>query len=153
MQREGERKGQKRRRSEEKPGKEVTRLHSEKHSCPRKRDTVADEAALRRCFCCQTERSGKAFWDAEQLDRDPASRWIPRIASEPFRPRKASVRPLRAGKDHICLTWRSDGGGGQAHLDPLMSPALPPGPPLLSPVPVPRTPPAPRPVRTGGHPN
>jgi hypothetical protein len=98
---------------------------------------VADEAALRRCFCCQIERSGKAFWDAEQLDRDLASRWIPRIASEPFRPRKASVRPLRAGKDHLCLTWRSDGGGWQAHLDALMSLELPTGAPVLSAVPVP----------------
>src|SRR5258708_32567079 len=137
MEREGERKGEKMRRSEEKPGKEATRLHSEKHSCPRRRDTVADEAVLRRCFRCQPERGGKAFWDAEQLDRDLASRWIPRIASEAFCPRKASVRTLRAGKDHICLTWRSDGGRRQAHLDALVSHELPTGSPGLSAAPVP----------------
>src|SRR5947209_16151980 len=91
------------RRSEEKPGKEATRLHSEKHSCPRRRDIVTDEVVLCRCFRCEPERGGKAFWDAEQLDRDLASRWIPRLASEAFCPRKARVRPLRTGKHHICF--------------------------------------------------
>ena len=43
---------------------------------------MANEAVLRRCFRCQPERGGKAFWDAQQLDCDLASRWIPRIASE-----------------------------------------------------------------------
>ena len=124
------------RRSEEKPGKEATRLHSEKHSCPRRRHTVADEAVLRRCFRCQPERGGKAFWDAEQLDRDLASRWIPRIASEAFCPRKARVRTLRTGKDHIPLTWRSCGGRRQAHLDALVSHKLPTGAPVLSAAPI-----------------
>src|SRR6266699_1119796 len=125
------------RRSEEKPGKEATRLHSEKQSCPRRRDTVADEALLRRCFRCQPERGGKAFWDAEQLDRDLASPWIPRIASEAFCPRKARVRTLPTGKDHLPLTWRSGGRRRQAHLDALGSHQLPPGTPVLSAAPVP----------------
>ena len=98
---------------------------------------MADEAVLRRCFRCQPERGGKAFWDAEQLDRDLASRWIPRIASEAFCPRKARVRTLRTGKDHIRLTWRSDGGRRQAHLDALVSHELPTGAPVLSAAPVP----------------
>src|SRR5436305_11192866 len=48
----------KRAEDEEKRGKEAIRLHSEKHSCPRRRHTVADEAVLRRCFRCQPERGG-----------------------------------------------------------------------------------------------
>src|SRR5437763_9261405 len=127
------------RRSEEKPGKEATRLHSEKHSCPRRRDTVTDEVVLCRCFRCEPERGGKAFWDAEQLDRDLASRWIPRMASEAFCPRKARVRPLRTGKHHIRLTWRSDGGRRQAHLDALVSHELLTSAPVLSAVPIPRS--------------
>jgi hypothetical protein len=100
---------------------------------------MADEAVLRRCFRCQPERGGKAFWDAEQLDRDLASRWIPRIAREAFCPRKARVRTLRAGKDHLPLRWRSDGGRRQAHFDALVSHELPTGAPVLSAAPVPRS--------------
>src|SRR5947199_10209030 len=96
----------------------------EKHSCPRRRDIVTDEVVLCRCFRCEPERGGKAFWDAEQLDRDLASRWIPRMASEAFCPRKARVRPLRTGKHHIPLTWRSDGGRREAHPDALVSHGL-----------------------------
>ncbi len=83
------------------------RLHSEKQACPRRRNTVAAKAVLSRR---QTERGGKDFWDAEQLDRDLASRWSTRIASQPLCPREAIVRSLRAGKDHFRFAWRSCGG-------------------------------------------
>jgi hypothetical protein len=55
----------------------------------------------------QTERGGKAFWDAEQLDRDWASRWSKGIASQSLLPREASVGSLRAGKDLFRFAWRS----------------------------------------------
>jgi len=76
------------------------RLHSEKQTCPRRRNTVAAKAVLCRR---QTERGGKDFWDAEQLDRDVASRWSTRIASQPLCPREARVRALRAGKEHFSF--------------------------------------------------
>jgi hypothetical protein len=49
----------------------------------------------------QTERGSKDFWDAEQLDRDLASRWSTRIASEPLCPGEARVGTLRPRKDHV----------------------------------------------------
>ena len=85
---------------------------------------------------CQTERGGKVFWDAEELDRDLASRWRTRIASEPFCPREARVGTLRAGKDHFCAAKRSCGGRRQAHLDALVSHELPTGAPVLSAAPI-----------------
>jgi hypothetical protein len=94
---------------------------------------VAGQAALSRR---QTERSGKDFWDAEQLNRDVASRWSTRIASEPLCPREARVRSLRAGKDHFRFRWRSGGGRRQAHLDPLVSHELHPGASVRSPAPI-----------------
>src|SRR6266576_1410508 len=96
------------RRSQEKPGKKAMRLHAEQQTCPRRRSTVPSQAMLSRC---QTERGGKVFWDAEELDRDLASRWSTRIASEPFCPREARVGTLRAGKDHFCAAKRSCGVG------------------------------------------
>ena len=85
----------------------------------------------------QTERGGKDVWDAEQLDRDLASRWSTRIANEPLCPREARVRSLRAGKDHFHFAWRSCGGRRQAHLDALVSHELHPGAPVLSAAPIP----------------
>jgi hypothetical protein len=43
-----------------------------------KEDCAAKAVLSRR----QPERGGKAFWDAEQLDRDLASRWSMSIASQ-----------------------------------------------------------------------
>jgi len=54
------------------------RLHSEKQACPSRRNLTASKTVLSRR---QTERDGKAFWDAEQSDRYPASREGTRIAS------------------------------------------------------------------------
>ena len=47
---------------------------------------------------CQTERSRKAFWNAEQSDRHLASREGTRIASQPLLPRESSVAPAAHGK-------------------------------------------------------
>ena len=84
----------------------------------------------------QTERGGKDFWDAEQLDRDVASRGSTRIASQPLCPREARVRSLRTGKDHFREASRSCGGRRQAHLDVLVSHELHTGAPVLSTAPV-----------------
>jgi hypothetical protein len=61
--------------------KRHTRLHSEKPSCPRRENLMAVETVLNRC---QTERGGKAFWDAEQSDRHPVCSRDPRVTSEPL---------------------------------------------------------------------
>src|SRR5712691_6181448 len=48
--------------------------------------------------CRQAEEGCEGFGDAEQLDGDLASRWSARIASQPFLPTEAIMRPLRTGK-------------------------------------------------------
>jgi hypothetical protein len=68
-----------------------------------KEDCAAKAVLSRR----QPERGGKAFWDAEQLDRDLASRWSMSIASQSLWPREARVGSLRTGKDHFRFVWRS----------------------------------------------
>jgi hypothetical protein len=80
---------------EEKLGKKARRLRSERHACLRRGKAVAVEVVLSRC---QTERSRKAFWDAEQSDRHLASREGTRIASQPLVPRESSVEPAAHGK-------------------------------------------------------
>jgi len=52
----------------------------------------------------QTERNGKAFWDAEEFDCHLARCWDSRVASEPLSPREAGVGTLRARKNHTSLT-------------------------------------------------
>jgi hypothetical protein len=83
----------------------------------------------------QAERGSKAFWDAEQLDGDPASRWRTYIASEPLCPREARVSALRTGEDHVRGGRRS-GRRRQAHLDALVSRELHAGTPVDSAAPV-----------------
>ena len=85
---------------------------------------------------CQTERGGKDFWNAEQLDRDLASRWSTSIANESFFPREAIVRSLRARKDDFRFAWRSGGWGRQAHLNALVSHELHTGAPVFSSAPI-----------------
>ena len=63
---------------EEKLGKKARRLRSERHTCLRRGKAEAVEVVLSRC---QTERSCKAFWNAEQSDRHLASREGTRITS------------------------------------------------------------------------
>src|SRR5216684_7290122 len=121
-------------RIEKQPGKETMRLHSEKQACPRRGNPTAVKAVLN---CRQTERGGKAFWDAEQSDRHLARCWDARVASEPLCPREARVGTLRAGKDHFRAAKRSCGGRRQAHLDALVSHEPHTGAPMLSPAPIP----------------
>ena len=128
----GRRGGESRKSQEKRP----RCLHSEKQACPRRRNTVAAKAVLSRR---QTERGSKDFWDAEQLDRDLASRWSTRIASQPLCPREARVRALRMGKDLFRIAWRSGGGRWQAHLDTLVSHELHAGAPVCSPAPISRS--------------
>jgi len=98
------------RRIEEKPGKKAMRLHWEKQACPRRRNTVAAKAVLSRR---QAERGGKDCWDAEQLDRDLASRWSTRVASQPLFPREARVRSLRGkGSRPLCVGKLGWGAAG-----------------------------------------
>jgi|SRR5712692_5359429 len=122
------------RRIEEKPGKKAMRLPSEKQTCPRRGNPTAVKTVLNRR---QTERGGKALWDAEQSDRHLARCWDTRIASEPLCPREARVCSLRARKDHFRCAWRRGGGGQQAHLDALVSHELHTGAPVLSAAPIP----------------
>src|SRR3989440_12427833 len=113
--------------------KRRTRLHSEKHVCPRRRNPTALKTIL---SSRQTERDGKAFWDAEQSDGHPARCWGSRVASEPLCPREARVGTLRAGKNHLRFAWRSCGGRWQAHLDALGSHELHAGAPGRSAAPI-----------------
>ncbi len=109
------------------------RLPSEKQTCPRRGNPTAVKTVLNRR---QTERGGKALWDAEQSDRHLPRCWDARVTSEPLCPREARVRALRAGKDHVRCAWRSGGGRRQAHLDALVSHEQHTGAPVLSPAPV-----------------
>lgn len=112
------------------------RLHAEKQACPRRRKPTAVKTVLSRR---QTERDGKAFWDAEQSDRHLTRCGDSRVASEPLCPREASMGTLRAGQDHFRFAWRSCGGRRQAHLDALVSHELHTGAPVLSPAPISRS--------------
>ncbi len=49
---------------------------------------MAINAVLSRGSRRQPERGSKAFWDAEQLDRDLGSSWMPRIASRSVHERR-----------------------------------------------------------------
>src|SRR5947209_17011253 len=80
---------QKRGRNEQQPAKEAIRLHSDKLACPRRSKPLTLKTVL---SCRQLKRGGKAFWNAEQLDRDLTSRWRTRIASQP----RLSTRGERA---------------------------------------------------------
>jgi hypothetical protein len=105
------------------------RLHPEKRACPRRGNTPTVKAVLDRH---QSERGGKGCWDTEQLDRDWASSFRVRIASEPPCPREARVRALRTGEDHVRGVWRSCGGRRQAHINALVSHELETGAPVFS---------------------
>ena len=109
------------------------RLHAEKQACPRRRNPTAVKTVLSRR---QTERDGKAFWDAEQSDRHLTRCGDSCVASEPLCPREARVGTLRAGQDHFRFAWRSCGGRRQAHLDALVSHELHTGAPVRSPAPI-----------------
>src|SRR6266567_4281057 len=99
-------------RSEKQPGKEAMRLYAEKQACPRRRNPTTLKTVL---SCRQSERDGKAFWDAEQSDCHPPSCERTRIASQPLCPRKSRVCTLgtRKGRRRDGET----GGGGRPDLD------------------------------------
>src|SRR2546430_2958060 len=136
-------KRQKRGRIEEQSGKVAMRLHSEKHVCPRRRNPTALKTIL---SSRQTERDGKAFWDAEQSDGHPARCWGSRVASEPLCPREARVGTLRAGKNHLRFAWRSCGGGRQAPPPAVVSREPPAGAPAAPAAPNPQKAAAPGPT-------
>jgi hypothetical protein len=127
--RDEEQNGQKGGRREDQSEKEGMRLHPEKRACPRRGNTPTVKAVLDRH---QSERGGKGCWDTEQLDRDWASSFRVRIASEPPCPREARVRALRTGEDHVRRAWRSYGGRRQAHINALVSHELDAGAPVRS---------------------
>jgi hypothetical protein len=89
-------------RIEEQSEKEAMKLRSEKQACPRRGNPTALKTRL---SYRQTERGGKAFWDAEEFDCHLARCWDTRIASEPLSPRETRVGTLRAGKNHVSLAW------------------------------------------------
>ena len=63
----------------------------------------------------QAKEGGEGFWDAEQLDGDRASRWIPHIASQPFLPTQTIMCALCTGEGQRRDSWI--GGESRLHLD------------------------------------
>lgn len=88
--------------SEEQPGKEVMRSHSEKQASLRRENPKVAEGVLSRG---QSERGGKAFWDTEQRESDPTRSFGSCVASEPLLPTETIMRPL-------CMGERQRGGSG-----------------------------------------
>jgi hypothetical protein len=88
--------------------------------------------------CRQSKRGSKAFWDAEQLDRDRTCPWHTCIASEPLSPREAGVRPLCPRKD--CRQRRGAALGrrflSKPHLAVLITHQLYARPPVEPPPPI-----------------
>src|SRR5579885_2968118 len=94
------------------------RGHSEQRSCPRRKNPATIKT---RSGCCQTERSGKVFWDAEQSDRHLAGCWNSCVAGKALCPREARMRPLPSGEDHFRRVRQSGGLRRLTHLDALVS--------------------------------
>ena len=109
------------------------RLHAEKQACPRRRNPTALKTVL---SCRQTERDGKAFWDAEQSDCHPPSREGTCIASQPLCPRKPIMGTLGTRKG-CRLDSEADGGGRpDLDLDALMTQQLDARPSVVPTTPV-----------------
>ena len=127
-QRDGERKEQKMRRSQEKPGKKARRLHWEKQACrgegtpwqPRLCEAVA-----------KPSEAAKLAGMRDLLDRDMASRWSTRRASPAALPTRGERALAAHGKGSLPFAWRSCGARWQAHLDALVSHELPAGAPIV----------------------
>ena len=109
------------------------RLHSDKLACPRRRNPTAIKTVL---SCRQTERDGKAFWDAEQSDCHPPSREGTRIASQPLCPRKSRVCALGTRKGRRGDGETGGGGRPDLDLDALMAHQLDARPSVVSTTPV-----------------
>ncbi len=82
--------------------KRRTRLHSDKHVCPRRRNPTALKTIL---SSRQTERDGKAECPAEQSDGHPARCWGSRVASEPRLSTRGESGHVARGKESppLCL--------------------------------------------------
>ena len=107
------------RESEERRRKAAMRLHSEKRTCPGREKPKATEGML---SYGQSERGGKVFWDTEQLESDPTSRWGSRIASQPFLPTEAIMGTLGTGQRRRCDSSESaEARWLVLHLQPLVS--------------------------------
>jgi hypothetical protein len=109
------------------------RLHAEKQACPRRRNPTAIKTVL---SCRQTERDGKAFWDAEQSDCHPPSREGTRIASQPLCPRKSRVCALGTRKGRRSNGETGAGGRPDLDLDALMAHQLDARPSVVPTTPV-----------------
>jgi len=80
----------------------------------------------------ETEKSGKSWWNPEQLDRHPASRWCSCITGQALRPPEAPMGALGTRKELLCghslqMTWRV-----HLHINALMAQELYPGAPMIS---------------------
>ncbi len=94
------------------------RLYAEKQACPRRRNPTTLKTVL---SCRQSERDGKAFWDAEQSDGHPPSCERTRIASQPLCPRKSRVCTLGTRKGRRRDGETGGGGRPDLELDALMA--------------------------------
>ena len=106
-------------------------VHSERQTCPRKRK--GRKSAI--LGAGQTERSGKVFWDAKELDRDLSRGESLRIASQPLFPVEPRMGPLSTGKR---CGRAGERGTCRLHLDlhPLVAQELDAGPPMLPSTPI-----------------
>ncbi len=110
------RKGQKKRGAEEKPGKEVTRLRSEKQAF---RGGEIQGSSSSRSSLSQTEPASKIFWDTEQAHRHPASCWSAGIARQPLLKAEAIMGPLCTGQGRSRDVWVGREGRLHLHLQAL----------------------------------
>lgn len=76
----------------EEPGSGTRVTTRREKTGPRKGKRKAASSAL---SYCQTERGGKPFWDAEEVDRHLARGWNPRVPCEPLRKIETIMRTLR----------------------------------------------------------
>lgn len=120
---------------EEQPGKEVMKLHSEKHASLRRSKTEARDA--RSLSRHQAERGSKVFGYTEQSDHYLASRWQARIASQPFCPREPIVRARSPGKGRKLDDWIGRVLGFHLDLYLLLAEQLHARAPMLPAAPVP----------------
>ncbi len=118
---------------EEKPGKEARRLHSEKHACPRRGNPTAVKTVLSRR---QTERGGKAFWDAEQSDRHLARCGDSRVAREPLLKVETIMRALRTGQGRRRKSWAGRETLLHLHFHALLPKQMHAHSPMKSPTPI-----------------
>ena len=113
-----ERREQQRRGTEGQPGKKALRHHSERKACPSRELISVAQASLRRR---QTEESGKAFWDTEELDGGSVSGRSTGITRQACLPRQAIMGALRTVKDDWRGVWLGRRGLRQSDLYPLVA--------------------------------